>query len=399
MAESVAEKRWLRIARGILERPTATLLEHAPAAYVRSFVERRSGLSISEDRYGNLIVKSPARSRSKAPPLVMMAHLDHPGFVVERVEGDVAHLEFRGGVRLPHAKKGARLSFFRVGRNAPIGKGRLLTASSRGGRRRGFLGSGTARITTGRAAAGDFTMWDYPGYSMKGRRIVSRCLDDLLGAAAALAVLDEMHRRRPRGAQVWGYFTRAEEVGFLGALAGIRAKALPRNARVLSLETSRALPHAPQGGGVIVRVGDARSLFDPRLMGVLHDVAKELAAEDSSFRFQRRLMDGGACEATPFCAAGWRSGGLALPLGNYHNMKGLDGGPKGIGPEHVVASDYFDEIRLLARLGEISGRLPELEKRTEAWMVESTAKACKMLAAAPLSSGGAGAGAGRRGRG
>ena len=384
MTPTTAEKRWLRIARGILERPTATALEHAPAAHVRAFAASRPRLSLSEDRWGNLIVKYPARGKPKAPPLVLMAHLDHPGFVVDEVEGDIAHLSFRGGVRLPHAKKGSPLAFYRVGRNAPIGKGRLLTASSRGGRRRGFLGSGTARIASGRAVVGGFTMWDFPAYSLKGGRIVSRNLDDLLGVAAALATLDELCRSRPRGAHVWGYFTRAEEVGFFGALAGIKARAIPRAARVLSLETSRALPNAPQGGGVIVRVGDSRSLFDPRLMGVLHTTATELAAEDPKFRFQRRLMDGGACEATPFCAAGWRAGGLALPLGNYHNMKGLDSGPKGIGPEHVVASDYFHEVRLLNRLAERSAQIPELERRTESWLDDYTKRAIEMLGAAPL---------------
>jgi endoglucanase len=379
-----AERRWLRIAGGLLERPTATCLEHAPAAYVRSFARRRPGLGVTEDRYGNLIVKFPGRGSRKAPPLVLMAHLDHPGFVVDRVQEDLAHLTFRGGVRIGHARPGSRLAFFRVGRNTPIGKGRLLTASGRGARRRGFLGAGTARITSGWAVAGGFTMWDFPGFARRGGRIVSRCLDDLLGAAAALVTLDEVHRRRPRGAHVWGYFTRAEEIGFFGALAGIRARSIPKSARVLSLETSRAFPHAPLGGGVIVRVGDARSLFEPRLMGVLHEAAAELGEEDPRFRFQRRLMDGGVCEATPYCAAGYRGGGLALPLGNYHNMKGLDGGPKGIGPEHVRIVDFLSEVRLLVRLAERSADLVRLERATEAWLAPATRRACETLEGAPL---------------
>jgi endoglucanase len=227
-------------------------------------------------------------------------------------------------------------------------------------------------------------MWDFPGWSVRNGSIRSRCLDDLLGAAAALAALDELSRRRPRGAHVWGYFTRAEEIGLYGALAGIRARVIPRDARVLSLETSRALPWAAPGDGVIVRVGDARSLFDPRLMKVLHDAAAGLAREEPGFRFQRRLMDGGSCEATAFCAAGYRAGGLALPLVNYHNMSGLDGGEPGIGPETIRVSDFGSEVRLLLRLAELSPRLRELERGTEAWLGDLGRDARRTLAAAPL---------------
>ncbi|MEZ5065629.1 MAG: hypothetical protein R3B81_12925 [bacterium] len=379
-----AEKRWLAIARGILSRPTATCLEHSPANWVRDFAAQRK-LSCEADRYGNLLVKYPGRgAKPKAPPIVLVAHLDHPGFVVTDVQGDRAQLEFRGGVRRVHAKRGTKLEFFAVGRDKPIGQGEVVSSSEKGARRAGMLGSAVARITSGRAAAGDFTMWAFPGYSERGGQIVSRCCDDLLGAAAALATLDEMVRDRPRGAHVWGWFTRAEEVGLYGALAGITGRTIPKDARLLSLETSRALPHAPQGGGVIVRVGDAMSLFDPPLMGALHSIAKELAAADPTFRYQRRLMDGGSCEATAFCAAGRRAGGLAVPLGNYHNMAGLDGGSVGIGPETVAIPDYLSEVRLLVHLASRSARLLELESQTAGWVGPSTQKAREMLLASPL---------------
>jgi hypothetical protein len=56
------------------------------------------------------------------------------------------------------------------------------------------------------------------------------------------------------GVAVWGVFTRAEEIGFLGALEASARDGPPRRRRAL-LECSKALPDAPQGGGVIVRVG------------------------------------------------------------------------------------------------------------------------------------------------
>ncbi|NNE43420.1 MAG: hypothetical protein HKN12_04375 [Gemmatimonadetes bacterium] len=119
-------------------------------------------------------------------------------------------------------------------------------------------------------------------------------------------------------------------------------------------------------------------------MGVLHREARALQEEDPSFKFQRRLMDGGGCEASAFCAAGYRAGGVALPLINYHNMKGLDDGPPGIGPETIRVSDYVSEVQLLLRLAERSGKIPELERETAAWIGPATQSAHDMLTAAPL---------------
>jgi endoglucanase len=379
-----ASGRWLKIAEGILRCPTATFLEDVPAEHVRQFARRRSSLSLSEDRWGNLVVSYPAARAPKAPPLVLVAHLDHPGFAVTSVRGDEVELEFRGGVRRKHAVRGTKLDFYRRGQKRAIGQGTLLSTSEEGARRPGMLGRGRARIDRGRAVEGGFTMWAFPAFEVRGGKMRSRCLDDLAGAAAALAVLDEMHRRRPRGAHVVGLFTRAEETGFLGALGAIRSRTVRRDARVLSLETSRALPSAPIGGGVIVRVGDAMSLFHPPLMGRIAAEAKRMAAEDEAFRWQRRLMDGGSCEATAFCAAGYRSGGVCLPLGNYHNMSGLDGGRPGIGPEFIAVDDYVSEVKLLVRLAEGSASLAQDEDSAREWLRGALPQAVKALRENPL---------------
>jgi endoglucanase len=390
------DARWLAIAEGLASRPTATCLEQAPAGWIRSFVRRNGRLALSEDSAGNLVVRYPSRGRATSPPLVLVAHLDHPGFVVRAVDGRRVALEFRGGVRLRHVRRGAGVEFFARGGDRPVGRGTLVAVRGQGVRGARRLAAAAARVTRGRAEAGGFAMWALPACVIRRGRIEGRALDDLLGAAAALATLDEIARARPRGARVWGLFTRAEEVGFWGALAAIRAGTVPHDARVLSLEASRALPHAPQGAGVIVRVGDARSLFHPPLVDVLVREARSLAAEDSSFRFQRRLMDGGSCEATAFCAAGYRAAGLALPLGNYHNMRGLDGGSPSIGAEHVRAADYLAEVALLVRLAGRSGRLRGLEAQADRWLPAASARAVRALAAAPLGPRRGGAGERRR---
>jgi endoglucanase len=168
---------------------------------------------------------------------------------------------------------------------------------------------------------------------------------------------------------VWGLFTRAEEVGLLGAVQAIQLGTVPRDAIVLSLETSKALPDAPQGAGVIVRVGDRASIFDPAVTAAVTAVATE-----AGVRHQRRLMDGGTCEATAFCAAGYRSSGLALPLGNYHNA---DDDGLGVKAENVHEEDFAAELDLLTALA----RTPLDLDRASTWFDQRAAAAAEAFRA------------------
>lgn len=374
------QDRWLKIARGMLECPTAPLYEDLPAAHVRAFAAARKDLFFKVDAVGNVLLGYPARDAKKADPLVMVAHLDHPGFWVERVQGRRTKLKFMGGVQEGYPVKGSRLRFYKRGEAKAIGRGRLLKAEfgdGAFGRRR--LLAGTAEIISGRADPGGYTMWDFPGFSLRNGKVVTRCCDDLMGAAAALCVLDELCRRKPKNGAAWALFTRAEEIGFLGTLWAIDKKWLPKSSRVISLECSRALPTAPQGQGVIVRVGDSASLFDPPFTEALRQACEAVKKKDKRFRYQRRLMDGGACEATAFVNAGYRSSGLALPLGNYHNQKGLDRGKKGMGAESVEVSDFTGEVQLLYEMAQMGKGLENLEGFVGRRMAERTQQARKDL--------------------
>src|SRR6185295_16989758 len=116
-------------------------------------------------------------------------------------------------------------------------------------------------------------------------QIHGRACDDLGGVAAILATLIELKRRRAR-ANVIGVISRAEEIGFLGALAVAAAKRLPKQSLVISLETSRELPGVRMGQGVILRVGDRTSVFDSTAMRFLAEVAGGLGTKRKPFRFQ-----------------------------------------------------------------------------------------------------------------
>jgi endoglucanase len=361
----------LDIAEGLLRHPTVPFHEDLPAQHCIDFTHRR-GLDAHADAAGNVVVRYESPGAETDRPLVLVAHLDHPGFVVDAVADGIASMTFHGGLDAANATPGAPIHFFRTGEDEPVGRGALLAADQLNDR----LTGATAEVLDGEA--GDFAMWGFPAWSVEDGRITARVCDDLLGVAAVLACLDEVVRRAPEGVAVWGLFTRAEEVGFLGALEAIRLGTVPAGASVLSLECSKALPDAPQGGGVIVRVGDRMSIFAPALTEALRVAADAVAADDAAFTYQRKLMDGGACEATAFCASGYRASGLAVPLGNYHNAG--DAGP-GVAPETVMVSDWLGEVQLLVELACRPSLLDEDTVEPPQWFIDRAAVAHEKLGA------------------
>jgi endoglucanase len=147
--------------------------------------------------------------------------------------------------------------------------------------------------------------------------------------------------------------TRAEEVGFAGAIAACGSGLIPHDALLINLENSKSDPtDSPIGGGPIVRVGDRQSTFDPDATYRLGRLAQHLADQPSPqgqtpFAFQRKLMPGGICEASAFVAWGYRAGALCLPLGNYHNMDETTGR---IAAEHIALADFDRLVTLLTAL-------------------------------------------------
>jgi endoglucanase len=86
-------------------------------------------------------------------------------------------------------------------------------------------------------------------------------------------------------------------------------------------------------------------------------VARDIKKKERRFKIQRRVMDGGTCEATPYQLAGHIAGGVAIPLHNYHNQ-----GKSRIGAEAVAFADVENAIRFLTALGM---RLDEFDSTTE----------------------------------
>ncbi len=351
---AVSTRRVLALAELTMSRPTAPFREGAVIAWVREFAAANPQLRLREDPDGNLhLVRRGVRAGRS--PLVLNAHMDHPGFRALRSlpqrDGFRVEARFLGGVHREYFPD-AKVRFFH-GERTIRARVRSIRSGRSGGDPRVEL------VAEDRVPRDAFGMWDLPAFRRSPRDpdlLETRVADDLAGVAAVLALLEVIDRIDPRRrVDVRGLFTRAEEVGFVGALAVADGRRIPAASRVIAIEASKALPEAPQGAGPILRVGDRTSLFDDRLTRWIARVGAGLAGPSGKqFAWQRKLMDGGTCEATAYQLFGYRCAAMCLPLGNYHNMS--DRGR--IAAETIRLSDLVGLVRFFEGLVLADGDAP-----------------------------------------
>ncbi len=375
-------ERWLFELTAI---PTAAGREQQVIRWIERWAASRPDLRLRRDGAGNIIIEHAGSAPTAAdspPPLFITAHLDHPAFVVERTIGPGAvGAGFRGGVMDCYFKS-APVVVFPSGEGAggPI-RGTVVHKEKRDPFHQCVIELEGDGDVAAPIRPGDIARWDLPHPSVEGDLFHTHACDDLAAAAAALVAMDQI-RKLPETQHVRLLFTRAEEVGFVGAIAACKERTMPADSKIIALETSRSYPHdSPIGGGPIVRVGDRISTFSPELTASVSKVAEKLAerraAESgaqntstgtgsiasptaagsaSGFKWQRKLMPGGACEASAFQAYGYEATCVCLPLGNYHNMANLEAVQRGdvtavaearAGREFISISDYRGMIALL----------------------------------------------------
>lgn len=385
-AQRAEHLRWLL---ELTQIPTASGREQRVLRWIQAWCAARSDVAVARDGAGNLVLSLRARPHGHTArrPVLFTAHLDHPAFVVERVIAPgILQLSFRGGVMDDYFKS-AKVAI--IAQDDSRHPGTLTGAADAPTPSTSPFKHYLCELETPSEdiGVGDVGVWDLPPAQVIDGLVHTNACDDLAAAAAAFAALDRLRdlaRSQPIE-DVRLLLTRAEEVGFVGAIAAARGHRgspplLPRDARIIALENSRSFPaDSPIGGGPIVRVGDRLSIFSPTLTDAVAKRAEEYAstfggtgaqptasqklAEGPKWKWQRKLMAGGACEASVFCHTGYEATCVCLPLGNYHNMgdlanvqAGTNTRPATIEREFIALADYEGLVDLLIACGL---RLPE----------------------------------------
>lgn len=325
-------ERMIELARIFLLCPTAPFREQAIRDFIIDFCRQRK-IRVQQDEVGNVIATYGQQYKNTV--FAFAAHMDHPGFIVDAdsVGKRVSGL-FYGGVAEPFFK-GARVKLFTADGSVKA----QVTGTDFDIKKR----SRKVRLKVdGDVKKGDWGMWDLPACQIRGARLYSRACDDLVGCISVLALLDELHRRKIRK-KVQAVFSVAEEAGLHGAKHLCVTKKLSKRTNIVAIETSSELPSAKMGDGVVVRVGDAASIFTPQLTAFLTATARNLKAKDKTFKFQRKLMDGGCCESTIYDRFGYTNAAVCIPLGNYHNQNRKTGKAAA---EYVSISDLESMVQL-----------------------------------------------------
>ncbi|MEK7216208.1 MAG: M28 family peptidase, partial [Chloroflexota bacterium] len=291
-----------RILAKLAARPAAPLHEAGVAEVVRGALAEM-GVPYALDPFGNII----AHYQGGAPRVAfaLVAHMDHPGFEVARAGPGRSEAVVLGGVASSGLSPGTRLRLC-TPRGWTAATVVTLAPPRLDGRPPRFTFTAGEPVTPG-----DWGVWDLPDFEECGEVLHLRAADDLAGCAVMLTTMAEL-AARGLPADVYGVFTRAEEIGLVGAALVAKRQAIPKTAIVISLESSRQLPGAELGKGPVIRTGDLRRTFDHEAERYLHAGRDLLGQMEPPLPVQRQLMYGGTCEATPFIAFGYRATGIAL---------------------------------------------------------------------------------------
>lgn len=323
----------------ILSQPTAPFREiHVQKAIVELLEE--GGVPWFQDPVGNLVVGASSiksyqkllKTPSQEPLRVMIAHLDHPGFHGTAFRSPLElEVKFHGGTPTAHldgsplwlADDQGWLAQGVLQESKLIPSGRALDTGLV------ELSEPLLRKASARKIFGAFR-FSSPVWQ-EGEILYTKAADDLVGAFAIVELALELFQGRGKPTPFIGLLTRAEEVGFIGAIGHFEKGWLQKAKRpvlCVSLETSRTLPGAEIGKGPVVRLGDRYTVFDPAATRVFTELAERILPG----AHQRRVMDGGSCEGTAATVYGFPTVAISVPLGNYHNQS-LEGGPDSRGPQ------------------------------------------------------------------
>ena len=325
------------ILRDLANIPTASFHEEQIAGYIRRFLSAHE-VPFTIDAYGDILAHySTGGAAPASGGLALVSHMDHPALEIVSGHGRQCQAHLLGGVLLDYFRRPVPVRIFTKQGSVT---GHVLSAQGPQALRQVVL----SVETEGDVAPGDWGVWDLTDFQPDGDYFRLRAADDLAGCAVGLSTLLAL---KDSGivADVYCVFTRGEEVGLLGSVLVAQHRLLPLETMVVSVESSRTLPGAEMGKGPVIRVGDFRRTFHHEAEEYLLAAWEALRQEDAHVKVQRQLLSGGTCEATAFSLLGYRTTGVALPLGNYHNMGENDT----IAPEFIHKDDLEGAVRLLTK--------------------------------------------------
>lgn len=351
------------------KKPATSFYESGPSQSIENILSKL-GVTNWKDQYGNIIARY-VKGDSDKPPIAFVAHMDHPGFEAIDVDGKRVTARVLGGI--PMSALSNPVPVFIL-----LEDGTRIPALTNPFETPGKVSKNDSErfVLLNLCAEAKIVpplpvMFDLPDFDMAEGEIHMRAVDDLAGCAAILSIFEQLQASRA-AANIYGVFTRAEEVGLYGARMMAEAKTLEKSTIIVSIESSSVIPGVTQSAGPVIRTGDATLTFDAEAEQLLLAARTSIKQRRLDFKSQRALMSGGTCEATAFALAGYRTTGVAFPLRNYHNATtSIADRHSKVCAEYIQVSDFLDGVDLLTEAARLTATewsglgLPNLRPMSE----------------------------------
>ena len=273
-----------------------------------------------QDGMGNVWLNAKTLPEVKKIELLFVAHLDHPGIVIDRLteEGMLAHGTWKGGG--PTQIKDHKAYVFHEEEIVPA---LIEKATYKDGRPYKV----TLRLLKEMKNPESDNLGaclDIPT-ELLSHEIKARALDDLISVCACIEAL--LGAGKPKGIGV--LLSHSEEIHQTGIHDLLKKKWLdPEKTRIVVVDTTTGESHE-MGAGLIIRSGDEEIEYSEEIEHWLKHQAVSLQLPYEIKKTEGRT-DGGA-----FVRKKFMTGSLAIPLQNPHNE-----GAIGVAPEILRTSDY-----------------------------------------------------------
>ena len=334
----------------ISEIPTTSFYEYKISNFIQHEI-KKIGLDFDIDDWGNIEVFLKGNYNEE---VVFLAHMDHPGFeIIEKVNESTYRAVPLGGLPKNCENLSTPVIVFYEDYqiNAKIIKSNDEVKNNEN---RWLLKDEIFIESKDPIVVPAPVVFDLPKPTVSGDQVITPVADDLAGCSLILGMLKELKNKKSNYS-IRGIFTRAEEVGLVGARVIAQSKRIHKDSIIVSIETSSELPGATSGLGPIIRAGDRISTFNNDGEIILLSSAKDIQETEKDFRFQRQLMNLGGGEASAFLPFGYRVTGITLPLINWHN-----GNPDGnVESERISILDYQNALKIMTNIGKLDIVEPE----------------------------------------
>jgi endoglucanase len=281
-------------------------------AAIQSIVEPLAD-GVQVDALGNLIA-TRGKSNPAGKKIMLAAHMDEIGIIATHID-DQGFIRFTtiGGVRRQTCV-GGRVRFLDGTRGVinaeDLGDPNKLPAFNQM-----FIDVGASSRADCPVRVGDVAAFDRP-FSSYGDRLVSKAMDDRIGAAVLIETL-RLLKKTPN--QVFFVFSVQEEVGLRGATTAAYGLD-PDLGIAIDVTRSGDTPKGVKmevslGAGPAVKVRDSGMLSDPRVVSWMVETA-----EKAKIPYQMEVLEAGTTDARAIqlTRAGVPAGCISIPCRYVH---------------------------------------------------------------------------------